>query len=109
LTIFGGFLTSFGEPWALIFDTFQARFSASFSRRFQDTVLAIVAQFWESFGSHFRHFSETPGFSDFCNPFNAKTLFLKVPGPPFSHFFGVFSGAGFRNRFFDVFVDFGVP
>ena len=66
LMIFDRFSTSFGEPWALIFDTFQAWFSASFLRRFQDTVLVILAPFWEPCGSNFRHFSETPGFSDFA-------------------------------------------
>ena len=77
-----------------------------FARRCRDRFLLDLAPFWEPFWSHFRNFSETPGICDFCNPFNAKPLFLRVPAPPFGHFFGVFSGAGFRSSFFDVFCRF---
>ena len=51
LMIFDRFSTSFGEPWALIFDTFRAWFSASFLRRFQDHRFSdfgsILGVIWE--------------------------------------------------------------
>ena len=57
LMIFGGFSTSFGEPWAPIFDTFRAWFSAYFWRRFQDHRFSdfgsILGAIWESFSSLF--------------------------------------------------------
>ncbi len=45
--------------------------------------------FWKAFGRHVRHFWGTAGFCDFCDPSNAKPLFLRVGGYRRLHFFGV--------------------
>ena len=101
--IFRGFWSPFGRLVGLGFRTFRTCFGDRISGGSQSRFFIDVGMILEAFCRYFGDCFWTSGFSGFCDPSQAKPLFLRSAGMLFSHFFETIWEDCFQTSLFDDF------